>query len=312
MQRLSSSLATKALRPARTGDQQPDNHIETQFTRTNPVSFAPAFFSVGKRHLGPINEPIGDIDATPLLPEVSVVMSPSSSSRAVGAWQRQPQQTAAFSPVPSKKSKSAVGPLAKRLKSLRDGIKGDSIRFSSGQYPFSIRSVNRNDPRNRADSVCNVTILGSLFPWDNQVRGELSSTHQQSQLRLMTALSYVHNWTSPTAGTLRTEQLDIDKEQGEIGVAWIVFSYDTAREHNLTAGSQIRVYNAVSIPFAPSVLRANDVTGSNADEMKVNVSINRIVLCSQLCEIYPSAILPPLPDVSSVWVSLQATQSPRT
>jgi hypothetical protein len=184
--------------------------------------------------------------------------------------------------------------LAKRLKSIRDGVKGDAIRFSSGQYPFSVRSVNRNDPRNRADSVCDVTVLGNPIPWDTHARGEASLNHRQSsQQRLMTALCYVHSWTF-----LNAARTDIDSKLCEMKgeeLAWIVFAYDTAHEQNLVKGSQLRIYNSVLIPAA-----GTKSSGESKGDEAVTAGVNWIVMCSQRCEAYPSSVLSPLPDVSSV------------
>lgn len=315
---LAANASNQRLAPA--GEQMPLNTDTTSLsTCSAPLSFAPAFFSTAARSSVPAScEAVMENDDLLLLPEATLLMSPSNSNnRMAGAFQqqRQPlQPNGTLSPAPGRKSKAVKGPLAKRLKSIRDGIKGDAIRFSSGQYPFSVRSVDRNDPRNRADSVCDVTILGNPIPWDtHQSRGESSSNrHQQNhQHRLMTALSYVHSWitTGTSSRSARSEQPNFDGVQrgmrdGEL--AWIVFAYDTAREQNLALGSQLRIYNAVSAPCAivtPTTTSSTIITtaDSNSDVAKTQADgVKWIVLCSQLCEAYPSSVLPPLPDVSAV------------
>lgn len=123
---------------------------------------------------------------------------------------------------PERKTHQKKGPVAKRLQSLRDEARGDLVRLQSGQYPFSLKSSDRNDPRNRATTICDMTILGSPIG-----TGKLS-----------TALCYIHNWEIP--------QSSVDSSDPH-GLAWVAFTVDTTRHNNLVPGSELRIYNAVAV-----------------------------------------------------------------
>jgi len=203
----------------------------------------------------------------------------------------QPQRGWMASPVP-RKTKQPAGPLMKRLKSIRTAMGGDAIRLQSGQYPFSARSLDRNDPRNRATTVCNVTILGNPIAWGGDEKGSAGRStgnskhhHSTKQHRLVTALSYVHSWTTP--GVVAAIDSTTSTGTNEMtGLVWAVFTHEKAREQSLGKGTELRIYNAVSVPF----LSQNSATSL----------AKRMLLCTNLCEPYPSSVLPPLSNVSTI------------
>jgi hypothetical protein len=180
------------------------------------------------------------------------------------------------SPIAAKRSRgtsSEPGPLLKRLQAIRQSVQGDMVRLSSGQYPFSLRQLDRNDPRNRANTVMDLTILGNP-----SVAGDQS---------LVTLPCFVHNWMKVTSDSDRTFQVvDIPKQQ-----ASIMFTCDTIHEQSIGHGSQLRVYNAIYIPIRqPLVTHTCDALTANPtfpDE-------DGVIVCTQLCEPYPKSILPPL------------------
>ena len=167
----------------------------------------------------------------------------------------------------SRSSRSKDGPWSKRLRGIRDSVKGDAVRFQSGQYPFSASSVDMNDPRNRAMSYLDVTILGS-------------PAARQNYSQLVTLLGYVHafvlkgekrvtteNSTPAVAGNNNTPQSQM---------AWICLGCATARERKVGLGTQLRIYNAVPVLLATP----------RAD----NNSPQWAILATSLCEPYPSAL----------------------
>ena len=199
-----------------------------------------------------------------------------------------------------------MGPLRKRLQAIRSALDGDAIRLQSGQYPFTLRqSVDRNDPRNRATTVCDLTIVGHCVPWSTA--GEYSSGYnntkqQQQQCRLVTVLSYVHSWMRPLVRSLAAANSDTTtttssdnntSNNGTLGLVWAVFTHSKAQEQSLGKGTQLRVYNAICIPAGDS--------GSSA--------VQKMMLCTNLCEPYPSSLLPPLPDVSATIPETEAMAS---
>lgn len=178
-----------------------------------------------------------------------------------------------YSPTP-KKSKNKAGPLSKRLKTLRDATKGDSVRFQCGQYPFSkTAAFDMNDPRNRAKSYMDVTILGESVSWVNK------------DWQRLTVLVYVH--AHRRTGTTEADNANIGKQQC---LAWLCVSFDTAREQSLCVGSELRMYNAVATPVSKQAEHANSKDAVN------------LIVMAQLCEPYPS-ILPKLANAQAIFAA---------
>lgn len=182
------------------------------------------------------------------------------------------------SPIPkSRKKSSQGGPLFKRLKLIRDAVKGDTIRFQSGQYPFTkTTSFDMNDPRNRATSYMDVTVVGSGAAWEDQQK--------------LTFLGFVHAHVAQTTSAPLPGSC----------LAWLCFSYETVRERNLQPGSQLRIYNPVTVPF---------VEAKPPDRLAMP-TVEWIVACTQLCESYPDC-LPQLPDLDTVKGTLFGSNNSR-
>jgi len=299
------------------------------------VSFAPSFFS-------PPTQLPGQQQAADAAPETvensdSLEMQQQQQHERL-PWILSPQQQqhawppSMASPAPrkSKQQQHGKGPLMKRLKSIRTAIEGDAIRLKSGQYPFSVRSVDRNDPRNRADTVCDVTVLGNPTVWGGDAASDKlmaggrsgSSNHhhhsKQQQHRLLTALSYVHSWTSLSNNSVPTpvnESADgnINSPQPPAaaavhGLVWAVFTHDTARDQSLGPGTELRIYNAVRAPFGlPPTTKSCTTSPQPSSSRNVDAitaatataDVQHLILCTNLCEPYPASVLPPLPNVSS-------------
>lgn len=231
---------------------------------TFTLSFTPAFLS--SRLAKTISEE-DQVEGNEPFPDSTLMLSPRLGS-----------PTGMYSPPSRKSGKSKInkaGPLSKRLKVLRDAVKGDSVRFQCGQYPFSAKvAFDMNDPRNRAKSYMDVTVMADSCPWA-----------KDSSQRL-TVLAYIHTH-EPTTTTTQTQQAAAVDAAFDCKkcMAWLCFSFETAREQNLRIGSELRIYNAVVIPVASKI----DAT----------YHVDFIVLCTQLCEPYP-ALLPKLPEVASI------------
>lgn len=164
-----------------------------------------------------------------------------------------------------KKSKALFsGRLCKRLQSLRDTVRGDKIRFQSGQYPFSVASLDMNDPRNRATSELDVTLLETS-----------GMSNRESQKVLM--LGFVHHATGGLSHLMSQ-------------FSWICFACDTARELTLQNGSQLRIYNAVSMELSGPLC---------CSPSSQYPTIKWTILATTLCEPYPTE-LPQLPDAPAI------------
>jgi hypothetical protein len=179
--------------------------------------------------------------------------------------------------------KLKAGPLMKRLRSLRSAVNGDTIRFQSGMYPFA-QSANKrfdlSDPRNRAASYVDVSIVGEPVPWDEHDR--------------ITALGFIHKSAKVT--TKGSTSDFAGRLIGGSRFAWISFTYETAREQNVRKGSKLRIYNTVSIPSSSTI----QVRGFSVEnDATIEQRCEHTILCTQLCETYPDS-LPALPDVVAI------------
>lgn len=155
--------------------------------------------------------------------------------------------TRATSPVPvTPKRSSKKGALAKRMQALRDSVKGDQIRLQSGQYPFSLRSTDRNDPRNRATTTATVTVLG---------------TPVQLQRQVMSALCYLHEWQSnatPAAGDAASTNTPPTES-----LVWVIFGSGSTQPKG-----QLRLYNVMAMPCKDKwVLFHTDVREPYPDQL---------------------------------------------
>jgi hypothetical protein len=232
---------------------------------TSTLSFTPAFLSSRLPPTKTVSEE-DQVEGNESFPDSMLTLSPRLGS-----------PTGMYSPPSRKTGKSKInkagpGPLSRRLKVIRDAVKGDSVRFQCGQYPFSAKAAfDMNDPRNRSKSYMDVTVMGDSCPWA-----------KDSSQRL-TVLAYIHTH-EPTTTTQQAAAVDATFDCQKC-MTWLCFSFETAREQNLRIGSELRIYNAVAIPVASK---------SDAKD-----PVDYIVLCTQLCEPYP-AVLPKLPEVASI------------
>jgi len=205
----------------------------------------------------------------------------------------------------SARKRKKVGPLMAELRSLRGSIEGDWVRFQSGTYPYrdpSKRRLDVNDPRNRAEYYVDVTILSEPRSWSregkkivflgyihNKVRikkrNEIvahSSCSQSMRFRMPSQSIAAINTGTAQATSRTSETNDNGAYQHDPPYhAWICFMRDTVREQRITQKTQLRIYNAVIV--------SKDCFLSSSFPT---------VLCTQLCEPYPST-LPPLPEVLS-------------
>ena len=181
------------------------------------------------------------------------------------------------------------GPLMQRLKRLRSTIQGDMVRLASGQYPCStsIRRgssitnsvVDRNDPRNRATSVLDVTIIGRTIHDDNHTENMIRS----SSSHLVTVPCYVHQWTNTNSNsTTATTTANVNPTAFLPSATFtdVVLTNDTILSQNVRYGSQLRIYNAIYIPMSSSPSNMNKSSGC--------------IVCTQLCEPYATTKLPAL------------------
>ena len=215
-------------------------------------------------------------------------------------------------------NRSSAGPLSRLLKQIKSELRIDGTRLRSGEYPFPSNSTGHNsrrfdmcDPRNRATSYMDVTLVGdTLVPWNTPppMRG------RQSTPRNFTILGYIHTHhhytdrdprTPTTAGDLDKSPVIATPDHLSRTFAWICLSSDTVQEHNLfnkstPQGYQLRIYNAITTAIV--VADEEEITAATVS----NINKCRFsVLCTQLCEPYPTHILGVLqPDMEQLVASL--------
>lgn len=248
------SFAPHFFHTRKSSDQHEDDEIESS---QRPERSAPAYQT--PRILQRFNQ------------NPSAAYSAGSSNGSDPAGKRKRKQSG---------KKLKAGPLMKRLRALRSAVDGDTIRFQSGMYPFA-QSANRrfdlSDPRNRAASYMDVSIVCEPVPWDEHER--------------ITTLGFIHNSVQQVSSRRASNDHDNLIESGRF--AWLCFTYVTAREQNVRKGSKLRIYNAVCIPSSSAI----QVDGYGFENGVVKDSCcDHMILCTQLCEAYPDS-LPALPDV---------------
>jgi hypothetical protein len=208
-----------------------------------------------------------------------------ATARAKGAGQRKSSAQA-----------TSVGGLLQLLQKIRTEVRTDKTRLRSGEYPFPNKVSSRfdlYDPRNRAESFLDVTIVGESW---FQCRDSGSSNARGRQLRPTNSdsviLGYVHNHH------IYQERSKLPLPQVSQCLAWLTFSGETIHEHSLLnnpQGKQLRIYNAMTFPAL-----LDERVDSDQEVPLVQVCHYNVV-CTQLCEPYPMHILgqlePELPQI---------------
>ena len=176
-------------------------------------------------------------------------------------------------------------PLTQLWKQVKTELRTDGTRLRSGEYPFPRKVTSRfdvYDPRNLAASYLDVTLLGDS--WTIAGGGGRASKTPPNQ----TILGYIH------VHHRFRDRLSLDfSVTANPSLASICFSQDTLQEHNLLnaspQGRQLRIYNAVVLPSQPERF---------------------LVLCTQLCEPYPTDILGQLQPELTQLLQQQLQQQP--
>jgi len=190
-----------------------------------------------------------------------------------------PATSAFASPRPlmkRRRGKKYIGKWGRRLLSLRNSRYSDSLRL---RQPVSNRSV--NDPRRRAKSTMDVTILGHYDgPWVNL-----------PEHFPVTVLGYLHCHTRHEKGSATDQEGCMQtRHQGKRedtvvreGVfAWFTFTLSTARNISLERGCRLKILNALVLP-CPVVTELN-FPASFKLEPDEKPHCQSIVICTEVCE----------------------------
>ena len=167
---------------------------------------------------------------------------------------------------PNSKGGKGGGPLVKRLLALRNTLATDTARLSANHHNTMTSSTtfDLNDPRKRADSVTDLTIVRCYNDSTTTAAPGNSTTKQ------VVALAMVYRHTTTTSK---------EKQHNHNPPFWTWASFDrvTARSIHLHQHQQLRVYNGVFLSVT-----------SQEEDPSTTTSCQHILVCTQLCEPYPS------------------------
>lgn len=229
--------------------------VSTSDTRGNfprntskpPVSFAPSFMSTTKRvhSADQVEETEPPTTSMPHSTTDHLFPSPPPRSR-------------------SRRGKKSLGVLGRKLEALQSARSNDTLRLQNQAF-LRHKTLDINDPRKRANSKTDITIVGDcVWPYGTSA----DST--------FTVLVYVHSHEH----TERPEHAVLNDE-----LAWATFTFGTARNINLQKGKQVRLYNSIFIPCQ----QFTTIHGLTMEKLKSNVC-KHILLATWLCETLPGGL----------------------
>ncbi len=177
----------------------------------------------------------------------------------------------------SSKHHNKGGAWTKRLAILKSNQTNDVMKLQhDGMNRHSI-SYDLNDPRKRANTYTDVTILSDEdchgVNIKNWVLNQTVTSPSSGDGTLLTVSSYIHEH-APVKGSAR--------ESVGKSFAWISFTRATARNVGLENGMNLRIYNAVLLPVRQGSGKTT-IHGSKTES-------RFLVICTQLCERHPSVV----------------------
>jgi hypothetical protein len=172
------------------------------------------------------------------------------------------------------------GPMVRRLTSIRTMRGNDSLRLYNEAFARSRTVVDANDPRKRANTYADVTLLGRYNgPW-----ADLPEDYK------ITLLGYAHRHVpkkKTTGWHYQPQRLPVTF-LSEGTYSWFTFTLTTARNVNLQQSCCLRIYNPVILP-CPSIKVSNiqwppSGVDSNNGNAIVDGYCSTHVICTHLCE----------------------------
>jgi len=188
-----------------------------------------------------------------------------------------------------RRAKPVTGEWGRRLILIRNSRSNDSVRLRNQAFARR-RMYDLNDPRKRAKTFTDVTIMGSYNgPWINLPED-----------MKITVLGYMHRHIqrnkSSTKGTNHPQDQKHRQETKNIisqdCFAWFTFTLATARCINLERACKLRIYNAVVLPcrmpmtldLPPTSFDFLPGNSGGSDSGNKNIRCEKIVICTHLCE----------------------------
>ena len=162
------------------------------------------------------------------------------------------------------RKKKFLGLISGELRNLKASINSKCSRLQSGCYPFSTNGNKKDvsDPRNRVESYMDVTIVQML---------ETKKTNNHDL-----ALAYIHRHI--VSKKKESDNIPVNRNEGFVEA---LFCIETTRSISIRPRIQLRIYDAMLI------------SRKGQAEQPSIFSILGTLICTQLCEQYPSS-MPPL------------------
>ena len=222
-------------------------------------SFAPSFVPTKSKVV--LDDAIGDDSED----ECRVTNTPTSSSFA--------STTPPFSR--RRRSKNATGEWVRRFITLRNSHSNDSVRIQNKAFARQRLMLDVSDPRKRAKTYTDVTILGQYAgPWIN-VPDELK----------VTVLGHVHRHVQlkHSSDTNRNHKENLETLCEDFH-AWVTFTLATARRIELHPGCSLRIYNAIILPSRLPTAFDFPPSAKHSADNKSSGSCDKNIICTNLCE----------------------------
>lgn len=181
-----------------------------------------------------------------------------------------------------RQTKTKIGKWAMRLVTLRNANINDSVRLQNKAFPMQRMLLDVTDPRRRAKTYTDVTILGQYSgPWINVPEDTkitlLGYTHRHVQR--------IEHWNARKQR--KDKHTDVSTVTADF-FAWFTFSLLTARCIDLEQGCKLRIYNAIILPCRLPV--ALDISTTLISILRSNTKTNvttrceKCVICTHMCE----------------------------
>ena len=186
-----------------------------------------------------------------------------------------------------RRAKVVTGEWGRRLIALHNSRANDSVRLQNQAFARR-RMFDVNDPRKRAKTFTDATLLGSYNgPWINRpedmkitILGYVHRHVQKSNNSYTKGNNQLHDQRHHNQQQQQQQQ-EADSIVSQDYFAWFTFTLATARCINLERACKLRIYNAVILPCrTPMTL---DLPPKSFGCKNI-IRCEKIVICTHLCE----------------------------
>jgi hypothetical protein len=186
--------------------------------------------------------------------------------------------------VRRQRSSKNQGPWTRLLATLKSNQAIDAMKLQHAGMNRHGVAVDLNDPRRKAKTYTDVTIVGRedcngvALPicWSHGREGASTKNGTHQHDGLLTVLCHIHTHGAMIRGNPTSTTIS------QV-FAWISFTRTTARNVGLQSGLELRLYGAILVPIRRAPCRS---TPHDRQQCRF------IVLCTHLCEKYPGKLDP--------------------